>query len=375
MITNPLTADELEIEQMVQPYCRTTFPSVRVREVSASVSGTDELAWKQMVELGWSGLGIDVDRGGTGLGLTAQCIVVRELGARLAPTPYLSSAAFAGAALACLAMTPRGSELLAGLASDPLATLTVGLGSGRGWDFAAVPLVTARSIDGGWVLDGVVTLVPDAARARSILIVAALDAGSRWGLFEVDNRDGAVTVPTPIIDRTRRFADVVLDGTAATALHGADLTSDDIRRLIDCMVVYLAAELIGIGTACLTQTLDYLRTRHQFGKPIGSFQALKHRCADLAVDLTTAQELVFAAAGMSARPDAMAVVAPLALARSEEAAKRCAEQAIQMHGGVGFTEEFDLGMLYRRTITDIELIAGPTDAYARLQQVRSGGSA
>jgi alkylation response protein AidB-like acyl-CoA dehydrogenase len=373
MITNPLTADdEIEIEDMVRTYCRATFTSARVREASASVTGTDDVAWKQMVELGWSGLGIDTELGGAGLGLVAQCIAVRELGARLAPTPYLASAAFAVAALTTLSGTERGNELLGCIATDPLATMTLALGSGHGWDVRSVRPTTARAVGDGWVLDGVATLVPDASRARTVLVIAALDAGTRWGLFEVDNRDGQLTTPTSIVDGTRQYADVVLNAAPAIALHSEDIAWDGVQRLIDRLVVCLAAELVGVGIACLTQTLGYLRTRHQFGRPIGSFQALKHRCADLAVDLTTAQELVFAAAAMSDRPDALAVFAPLALARTQDVAKRSAEEAIQMHGGVGFTEEYDLGMLYRRTIADIELIASPSDAYARLYQVRSG---
>ena len=126
----------------------------------------------------------------------------------------------------------------------------------------------------------------------------------------------------------------------------------------------------------MEQTLEYLKTRHQFGKPIGSFQALKHRCADLAVGVTIAQELVFSAAETVDGNDAaaLALVAPLALARCGEVLKKVTEEAIQLHGGVGFTDEIDIGLYYKRAISDLELIATPIEARARLNEVRHGCS-
>jgi alkylation response protein AidB-like acyl-CoA dehydrogenase len=371
MLTSPLAAaQDVEIEQMVRAFCRTTFSSARVRETALSVSGMDELAWKQMVELGWSGLAVSTEFGGAGLGSVAECMVLRELGARLAPTPYLGATAFPVAALATLVTSEGGSDMLGAIATEPQG-VALALGIGRAWDFAAEPTVRARKDDLGWVLDGCVPLVPDAARAARLLVVAALGESDKWGLFTVNNDTGVFARTRPTVDTTRRFADVTFSHSTAVLLSGGDLVADDISRLVDRLAICVAAELVGVGIACQGRTLEYLNTREQFGRAIGSFQALKHRCADLAVALTTAQEIVFAAAALVDVRRDVNVAAPLAVARAGEAAKRNAEEAIQMHGGVGFTEEFDLGMYYRRVIADLELISTPADAYLRMQAARA----
>jgi alkylation response protein AidB-like acyl-CoA dehydrogenase len=131
--------------------------------------------------------------------------------------------------------------------------------------------------------------------------------------------------------------------------------------------------MVGSAMSCHRRTLDYLLTRHQFGKPIGSFQALKHRAADIAVAVTTAQELVFSAAALidAGKSSQLALAAPLTLARVAEVVKHTTEEAIQLHGAVGFTDEVDIGLYYKRALSDLELIAVPADAYARLHEVRS----
>jgi acyl-CoA dehydrogenase len=373
MLTSPLTAGhDVEIEQMVRAFCKATFSSTRVREASQSVSGTDELAWKQMVELGWSGLAVAPEFGGAGLGSVAECVVLRELGACLAPTPYLGATAVPVAALGALATPQAGGQILVAIASEPQG-VALALGIGKAWDFSAEPAVRARYDGLGWVLDGCVPLVPDAARATRLLVVAALGEADRWGLFEVNNRTGELTRPRATVDMTRRFADVVFERSTATLIRD-ELDIHDIARLIDRIAICVAADLIGVGLGCLSRTLEYLNTREQFGRVIGSFQALKHRCADLAVRLTTAQELVFAAAALTDARRQVNVAAPLALARAGVAAKHCAEEAIQLHGGVGFTEECDLGMYYRRAIMDLELISAPADAYVRIEAARAVGT-
>ncbi|GAA1000212.1 acyl-CoA dehydrogenase family protein [Acrocarpospora macrocephala] len=371
MITDPLTSDDhLEIGAIVGDFTQRVFSSDRVREAAAGAPGFDELAWKQMVELGWSGLGVPAVAGGAELGVFVQCIVHRELGARLAPSPYLATAAFAATALDELADPELSGGLLAAIAGEP-TLLALVLGHGRGWSSAPSPLVTATRSGAGWVLDGAVPLVPDAARAQRLIVVAAIDERN-WGLFRVDAK--GVSHPVRTVDSTRAFGDLLLRETPAVALHRETFDRARIDGLVDRLAVFLAAEMVGAAIACLNQTLDYLRTRRQFGRPIGSFQALKHRCADLAVGLTTAQELVFAAAETADTGDAaaLALFAPLALARAGEVLKRTSEEGIQLHGGVGFTDEFDIGRYYKRALADLEILSGPATAYARMDAVRRG---
>jgi alkylation response protein AidB-like acyl-CoA dehydrogenase len=375
MITDPIAAsDHADISDVVGEFTRKTFSSAHVREMAASELGYTEAAWKQMVELGWSGLGVSEDAGGAGLGAFVQCIVHRELGATLAPTPYLATAAFAATALTELGGSERARTLLAAIAGQPTA-VALALGHGRSWSPAATPLVSASRADGGWVLDGMVRFVTDAARADTLLVVAAI--GPAWGLFEVDASVADVSTRLATVDVTRSLGDVRLDATPARAVHAEQFTQAEIDALVDRLAVFLAAEMVGAGIACTNQTLDYLRTREQFGRQIGSFQALKHRCADLAVDLSTAHEIVFAAAQSADLGDlsALRLFAPLALARAGEVQKRAAEEAIQLHGGVGFTDELDAGHFYKRAIADAEILAAPVDAYARVDAVRGRWSA
>lgn len=370
MITEPPTSlDHTEIRDLVRDLVGATFTPDKVRAAAGSALGFDEVAWKQMVGLGWASLALREEVGGEDLGAYVQCLVHRELGARLAPSPYLACVGFAAVALHVLA-DERGGDLLAAIGAGTTEATLV-LGHGRGWPEGARPTVTARETGDGWVVDGSAELVLDAGRADTLVVVAAV--GEEWGLFEVDARVAAVrrtTVPT--VDASRSFADLVLEAAPARCLRGEPLSTDQVSGLVDRCIVYLAAEMVGAAVSCLQQTLDFLRTRHQFGKPIGSFQSLKHRCADVAVALTIAQELVFSTAEMvdAENADGLRLEAPLLLARSGEVFKHATEEAIQLHGGVGFTDEVDIGLYYKRALVDTELLASTSDAYARMELVR-----
>ena len=372
MITEPLTSpDHLEIRDIVRDFAEKTFTSERVRAVGAFAAGYDEVAWKQMIDLGWTAFALDEAAGGDGMGAVVQCLVHRELGARLAPSPYLASVAFAATALSLLGDRRASQPILTAIGDGTVQAALV-LGHGRGWPGAGQVSVTACREGDRWLLDGRADLVLDAARADLLLVVAPLDKSS-WGLFLVDTRVSAVERrPVTTVDGTRSFGAVLLDSAEAVALHAEPLATERLGQLVDRMAVYLAAEMAGGAASCMRQTLNYLGTRQQFGRPIGSFQALKHRCADMAVSITIVQELVFAAAEMvdAGDTDALRVEAPLLLALAGEAFKHTSEEAIQLHGGVGFTDELDIGLYYKRALVDTELLAAPVDAYARLDATR-----
>lgn len=376
MITEPPTSpDHTEIRDLVRDLVNATFTSDKVRAAMVSPLGFDEVAWKQMIGLGWSSLALPETAGGEDLGAYVQCLVHRELGARLAPSPYLANVAFVATALRVLA-DDRGRGLLSAIGAGTTDAALV-LGHGRGWPDGAVPSLTARQSEQGWVVDGTAELVLDAGRCDALVVVASVGA-DRWGVFEVDARVAPVRrTAQPVVDATRTFADLELDAAPARCLRAEPLTLAQVSGLVDRVAVYLAAEMVGAAVACLRLTLDYLRTRHQFGKAIGSFQALKHRCADAAVAVTVAQELLFSTAEMvDADDDAgLRLAAPLLLARAGEVFKAVAEEAIQLHGGVGFTDEVDIGLYYKRALVDTELLASIDDAYARMELVRREANA
>jgi alkylation response protein AidB-like acyl-CoA dehydrogenase len=376
MITEPLTLpDHLEIRDVVRDFTRATFTSERVRAAASIDPGYDEVAWKQMTQLGWTGLGVRASAGGDDLGALVQCIVHGELGARLAPTPYLASAAFAATALDALADPESALPLLSSIA-DGSQQFALVLGHGRGWPSARPALVSARPEGEQWVIDGRVELSLDGSRA-DVLVVIASTGDDSWNLFRVDARTAMVARHSiETVDFTRSFADLVFDSAYASPLSVQPFSASDVSTVIDKLAVYLAAEMVGAAASCMEQTLDYMRTRHQFGKPIGSFQALKHRSADLAVAITGAQELVFSAASLIDAHNAkgLALASPLALARAGEVFRHTTEEAIQLHGGVGFADELDIGLYYKRALADLELLAAPVDAYARLDVVRRGAN-
>lgn len=372
MITEPPTSlDHTEVRDLVRGMVRATFTSEKVRAAMVSPLGFDEAAWKQMVDLGWSSLALPAEVGGEDLGAYVQCLVHRELGANLAPSPYLASVAFAAAALHVLA-DEQGRDLLAAIGAGNTAAALV-LGHGRGWPGGAEPSLTARETADGWVVDGRAELVLDAGRCQVLVVLASVGDRGDWGLFEVDAHVSEVRrTTTPVVDATRSFADLVLDAAPARSLRSDPVSTEQLSGLVDRIAVFLGAEMVGAAAACLQQTLDYLRTRHQFGKPIGSFQALKHRCADAAVAVTVAQEMLFVTAEMIDVDDTagLRLAGPLLLARAGEVFKHTAEEAIQLHGGVGFTDEVDIGLYYKRALVDTELLASVADAYARMELVR-----
>jgi alkylation response protein AidB-like acyl-CoA dehydrogenase len=370
MITDPVVEpDQLEIRDVVRDFVRDRFTIDAVRSASTTGEGYDRDSWKLMVELGWAGIAIPERFGGTGLRLAEQCIVLSELGAALVPAPYLATAGFAVAALLGGASEPamrrRLSEIAAGTQLYAVAT--------SGWPGTGA--MHARPSGRDWVLSGHASYCLDAGRADELLVIARVgDHGH--GLFAVPAAGPGINVRVvDAVDFTRRIAAVKFADVPAESLHAKTLSEAQAGAIIDRMAVLLSAEMVGATDRCLTITLDYLRTRHQFGGPIGRFQALKHRCADLAVQLTTARELVFAAADAADEGDftAVAVAAPLSLARASEISKLVAEESIQLHGGIGFTDEAAVGLYYKRALSDGELLAHSVDARARLAAILDYG--
>lgn len=372
MLTNPISqADDLEILHVVRDFVDHTFTIDRVRAAADAPSGHDDVAWKQMVDLGWAGISLPSSVGGADLGATVQCIMHRELGARLAPTPFLATTALAVTALARLGAQPLVAHILNEIA-EGITSAALVLTPARAWLNSDVVEISA-SLDGlDWRLDGAADLVVGAAHA-SVLVVVARTGDGEWGAFLVEgSEDGLHVVRQHAIDSTRSFSSVRMSGVRAQCVSAGPLTVGDLASVTDRLAVYIAAEMIGTATTSLRTTLEYLKTRHQFGRPLGTFQALKHRVADAAVALTTAQELVFMAARLIDSPvdEELSLAAPLALARAGEVARLVTEEGIQLHGAIGFTEELEVGMFYKRVLCDIEIVAAPAEARARLERVR-----
>lgn len=308
-------------------------------------------------DLGVHGLDIPEDLGGTGLSIVELALVVEEMGACLFPGPYLASSGFASGALQLLRSHSddvdaiRVSELLTVIAGSGIITVADASG--------AVPAdassLTARSLTasaGGseWQLSGEVDDVLDAQSAEIILVIAQEPFGA---VFAVNTQDVTVT-SLDTIDPTRRRCRVSMTSCPAQFIGSLD------RDALDClhqrMSTLVAADSLGVARACVERTREYASSRVQFGKPIGSFQAVKHQLADLLVEVELATSAVYLAACHlhTGDPD-RAQSATMAWLTATETCTRAAKDAIQLHGGIAFTWEYDQHLFTRRAATNRSL--------------------
>jgi alkylation response protein AidB-like acyl-CoA dehydrogenase len=314
-------------------------------------------AWARLTgELGLTGLAIPEHHGGADAGLAEVAVAVEETGRVLLPAPYLSTA-LAGAVLSEGDAVLGGSgaaEFLPGIASGALRAAFVLGGSvaAGGGSLAA----------GGGRLTGVAHHVLDGAEA-DLFVVRARDGGQD-ALFAVRAADAVVT-PAGTLDQTRSQATVEFRGSPAAAAGCPAGRAEDLLR------VMLAVESAGAAAHCLDVTVDYLKTRVQFGRPLGAFQALRHRCADLAVEVTSARATAYAAVRAAGSPAELAVLGPLAKRHCVDVFWHVAAETIQLHGGIGFTWEHEAHRYLKRAKTS-QLLHGSPVELRRLVSQRAG---
>lgn len=276
--------------------------------------------WPALVEAGWVGLEVPEEFGGAGVTFAEVAVICEELGRAAAATSYLGSAVLAVGVLNMLAPSAGRDELLTGVAAGSIR-LAVATG---GQDF-----------------------VPDVEGADRILLVTA------DGVAVVDSR----VIPQPVLDETRRLATVIADGSTET-LRYADASIDPLGRLRNRAAVALAADSLGIAEAMLAATVSYAKVRQQFGRPIGSFQAVKHACADMLVQVQVARQLVGAAVESVAQ-DRVDTAASMAKAYATGMAVDVAGKAMQLHGGIGYTWESGVHVYLKRATLNRSLFGSP----------------
>jgi alkylation response protein AidB-like acyl-CoA dehydrogenase len=327
----------------IQPY---------VRDLLGDSRGTTDAVWKGLAQLGVTGLLVPEQHGGAGMGMVDMGVVLEEMGRAAHPGPFLSSAVAATSAL--LAMG-GGADLLPSLADGSIVA-TVALLEGDGRDWRRV----ATSGDGG-TLTGTKTFAPDAAAADVLLVSASDDDGV--GIFAVEADAAGVSVePAPSVDGTRIHATVTLDGTPARRLGDGDATAA-IGEVVDRVLVALVTDGVGAAHAALDLAVAYARERVQFDRPIGSFQAVQHLCADMlqALELGRAGAYYALWACDAGDPAERHRAAVMAKAFSGDAFARVGASAIQVFGGVGFTWEHDIHLFYKRLLTLQEAYGDATD--------------
>jgi len=281
--------------------------------------------------------------------------LMEEMGASLLCAPFFSSVCLAGTTLLAGASQAQKSSILPGLASgETTATVAYTEKNGR-WDASAIEAL-ARSEGESWVLSGAKTFVPDGGTA-DLFVVAAREAGSTGEagvtLFLVPaDASGVARRGLPTLDQTRRQGELVLRDVRvpdASRIGAAGEGWTILATALDRALIALAAEQLGGAQRCLDLSVAYAKERVQFGRPIGSFQAIKHKCADMLVLVESARSAVYyAAAAATADDPEVPVLASLAKAYCSDAYFRGAAESIQIHGGVGFTWEYDVHLYFKR---------------------------
>jgi alkylation response protein AidB-like acyl-CoA dehydrogenase len=313
------TDDQQAIKRTAREFLADRLKPERWRELVESGDYDDGL-WREMAELGWAGIHLAEEHGGQGLGTVELAIVMEELGYALAPSPFFASAA-ASLVLAHAGAEEQRERWLPRLASGE-AVGTVGL-----------------------VTDGAAPLVPDADRAEVIVLLDGLSG-------MVVEASEAEIEPQRTIDSMRRFSRV--------SASGGEPLAGEAMPALDRIDVALAAELVGVGQRAMEMAVAYAKKREQFGRPIGAYQAVSHRCAQMLLEVESARSTtLYAAWAADHEPGSLPLAASMAKAYASDAGWRVASSSLQVHGGIGFTWEHDLHLFLKRARADGHLFGSP----------------
>lgn len=328
----------------------------------------DEVLWTGLArDMGMAGIAIPEAYGGLGLGMTELTLLLAEIGKRLAPVPYYSTVGLAAPVLMRMGTTEARAALLPGIAAGETKA-TVAFPALGDADPLAGPSVRAVRDGDGYRLDGVVEQVPDLPLADLVLVPALSDGGA-VALFALTPGDGYGATPLKSLDATRPIGRLVLDSVFVGAPSRIDDAAGSLRDALPLAMLALAAEQAGAAEACFDLTLAYISERVQFGRTIASFQAIKHRCADLWVRIGIVRSMVLGTAALSdsgASGEVVALEAAAAHAMASETLFRVAAEAIQMHGGVGFTWDYDPHFYLKRAQASAHWFGPPQAHYAAI---------
>jgi alkylation response protein AidB-like acyl-CoA dehydrogenase len=326
--------EQREIKSTARDFIASRFKPEKVRELAESDGPYDDGLWKEMCDLGWPGIAIAEEHGGQGLGVVELVIIQEELGYGLAPSPLISNAA-AGAVIELAGSDEQKSRWLPGIAS----------GEQRG---AAAFTAEEEPVVG-------------AAGGAEVIVLSAPPDGAR--LLEA----GDVSLERlNLIDTTRAYYRASADG-------GEDLPGD-VGAAYDVPVVALAAELVGHAQRALDMAVEYAKERHQFDRPIGAYQAVSHRLADMLWEVEEARSLTYYAAwAADAQPETLPLAASMAKARASDAATNVTHNAIQTFGGIGFTWEHDIHFFLKRARVSAQLLGTPRQHRERVADLTGLG--
>ena len=347
-----------------------------VRGLFDDPRGESEGLWKEMAELGWLGLSLPEEAGGSALGMVETALLLEELGRAACPAPYLPTV-LAGHAIAAAGSAAQKSRWLAAIANGTARGAVAFIERDLDWDPGAT---TARAVRAGqgWTLTGHKQFVPWPHVADVLLVPARSSEGVSLFLVEPAAVSGLTISMMTGIDLSSRMGVVTLEGVSlgADAVvgapgQGAALLASLLRR----GAVGAAAEMLGAARRCLDMAVDYAKVREQFGQPIGSFQAIRHKCAEMLLEVENSHAATYYAAwALDAGAEDRELAASVAKAYVNDAVRRVCGDAIQVHGGIGFTWEYDLHLYFKRAKA-LEVMYGDADYHRELVlRAVSGGA-
>jgi alkylation response protein AidB-like acyl-CoA dehydrogenase len=328
-----------ESQQFLKDNARKFFagecPMPEVRRIMGTDTAYDAILWSKMVAQGYTGITFPEEYGGVGFGKVELILLVEEAGRALLPGPFFSTVALAGSVLNAVAGPEQKKRYLAPICAGGARSAVAILEASASWNLADVHITSANG-----KLTGEKLFVPDAAAADFLMVVA------RDGVFAVEaGAPGLAIQPMEAMDPTRKLYSVRFNSTPAEKIGD----TGGLVQAFDVAAAALVAEMVGGMQRTLDMTVEYAKTRKQFGKPIGMFQAVQHQCADMYLETESARSAAYYAAWALEEnaPDA-AVAVSIAKMYASDAARTVGNRGIQIHGGMGFTWENDLHLYYRR---------------------------
>jgi len=374
-----LSDEQIMLRDNARGFLSKKAPIAHLRHLrdTHDADGFSRPLWKDFVEMGWAGILVPQNYGGLGLGHVEAGVVMEELGRTLTPSPFLSTAILAANALARAGNEKQNSEYLSRIvAGDLLGTLAVDEGAKHRPDKTAM---AATRSGNGFILNGAKTFVLD-GHVANLFIVAARTAGTPGEtkgvtLFLVDSTAKGIRAErTPMVD-THNAARVTFENVNVGADHvlgKVDAGWDALEGTLNVGRAAVAAELMGAADEAFTRTVGYLRERKQFGRLIGEFQALQHRAAYLYCELEVSRSAVLKALQMLDESfESAGAIVSIAKAKAGQSATLAVQEAVQMHGGIGMTDEFDIGLFMKRVRVGQELFGDANfhaDRLARLNR-------
>jgi len=344
------------LRQSARDFLAKESPMTYVRRMMEDDRGFTDEQWSKMADLGWMGLILPEQHGGSGLDFVDMVVVLEEMGRVVLPGPFFSTVILGGVALLEGGTEAQKKDLLPKLAAGKLRVTLAQLEPNARWDADGIQLA-AKKDGSGWKLSGTKLFVPDAHTADLLIVAARTTPGSRGAdgisLFLVDaNAPGVSTSLLKTMDQTRKLCEVTLSDVAVGSdrlLGAVGQGWKLLERVVDRGKVGICAEMCGGAQKVLEMSVEYAKVREQFGKPIGSFQAIQHKCANMLVEVESSKSATYYAAWAVANdvPEAP-LAAAMAKAYTSDAYRHTAGEGIQIHGGIGFTWEHDMHIYFKR---------------------------